>query len=99
MDWASHMRRILVRLGEDATFTHGTAASSVRGMYTEPYAVLPAGLDAPFAASEPRFAAMTEDLPSVAQGDTITRGTVQYRIVDVRPDDPSGVTVLQLHKA
>lgn len=93
------MRRILAHLGEDATFTHGTAASSVRGVYSAPYAALPGGVDVGFAASEPRFSAMTADLDSVAQGDTITRGTVQYSIVDVQPDDPSGLTVLQLRKA
>lgn len=88
-----------MQLGEDATFTHGTAASSVRGFYSEPYTVLPAGLDAGFGASEPRFAAMTADLPSVALADTITRGSVQYTIVEVQPEDPSGVTVLRLQKA
>lgn len=67
-------------------------------------------MDAGFASSEPRFAAMTADLPSVAQGDTIVLaalldGTVQIRaagthnIVDIQPDDPAGITVLQLHKA
>jgi hypothetical protein len=100
MDWAPHMRRILSRLGEDATFTHGSAqTSSVKGIFVSPYSQMPAGLPAGFASSEPRFAAMTEDLPSVEQQDTITRGTVDYKITDIQPDDPSGVTMLVLQKA
>jgi len=99
MDWASRMRRILFHLGEDATFTHGTTATTVTGLYLAPYAVLPGGLDAGFAMSEPRFAAMTSDLTSVALADTITRGTVGYTITDIQPDDPAGLTVLALQKA
>lgn len=99
MDWASHIGRILARLGEDATFTHGTAQSTVTGIFVSPFAHLPAGLPAGFAASEPRFAAMTADLPSVALDDTITRGTVGYKVKDIEPDDPSGVTVLVLQKS
>jgi len=100
MDWASHMRRILARLGEDATFTHGTSQpSSVRGMFVASYQALPAGIDMGFASSEPRFAAMTADLPSVAQADTLVRGGITYRVVDIQPDDPSGLTVLQLQKS
>lgn len=94
------MRRILVRLGEDATFTHGTAqGSSVRGVFTSPYMLLPAGLDAGFAAEQPRFAAMSSDLAGVALSDTITRGTQQYRITNIEPQDPAGVTVLALQEA
>lgn len=93
------MRRILVHLGEDATYTHGTVSATVRGMYLAPYAALPGGIDMGFSVSEPRFAAMTTDLASVALGDSITRGTTQYSIVEVRPDDPSGLTVLHVRKA
>jgi len=95
------MRRILARLGEDATFTHGTSAgSSVRGVFAAPYAVLPGGMgDAGFESSLPRFAVMAEDITDVAQGDTITRGSVDYEITAVQPDDPSGVTVLVLQQS
>jgi len=110
MDWASHMRRILARLGEDATFTHGTSQpSSVRGVFAAPGVVLPGGFDAGFDASEPRFGAPTADLPSVAIDDTLAIGAVldgttqiraatTYKIVDIKPDDPCGLTYLQLQK-
>lgn len=89
------MTRILARLGEDATFTHGTAQSAVTGIFTSPYERL--SLGALEVSSElPTFAAMASDLPSVAKGDSLTRGTTQYTIEDVRADDPSGITVLEL---
>lgn len=100
MDWARHLRRVFFHLGEDASFTHGTAAAvEVSGIYLAPYAVLPAGLESGFESSVPRFAAMTEDLPSVAQGDVITRGTNDFEIVAVEPNDPGGYTVLQLQES
>lgn len=95
MDWASHMRRVLVRLGEAATFTHGTAQTAVTGVFTSPYERLSLG-GLEVSSSLPTFAAMADDLPSVAKGDSITRGTAQYTVEDVRADDPSGVTVLDL---
>lgn len=89
------MARILSRLGEDATFTHGTAQSTVTGIFTSPYERLSLG-GLEVSSELPTFAAMASDLPSVAKGDTLTRGTAQYTIEDVHPDDPSGITVLDL---
>lgn len=103
------MRRILARLGEDATFTHGTAQSSVRGVFAAPGVVLPGGVEAGFDMNEPRFGGPTADLPSVTIGDTLAlgalldgttqiRAAVTYNIVDIKPDDPCGLTYLQLQK-
>lgn len=68
--------------------------------------MLPAGLETGFASNEPRFCAMTADLPSVAEGDSLTllpvvegtTGTVNYTIVGMEADVAGGFTVLQLQK-
>jgi hypothetical protein len=109
VDWSLHLRRVIAHplLGDDATFTHGTSqASSVKGRFAAPYQLLPNGLDTGFASSEPRFCAMSADIPSAAAGDTLAvlpviegvRGTVNYTIVGLEPDAFGGFTVLQLQK-
>ena len=109
MDWASHLRRIIAHpsQGDDATFTHGTAqASSVKGRFAAPYIALPAGIDSGFSSNEPRFAAMTGDVPAVEEGDALTllpiidgtTGTVNYTIVGIEKDELGGYSVLQLRK-
>lgn len=100
MDWSLHLGRIFARLGEDATLTPvaGTAAT-VRGIYTAPYAVLPAGLDGGMPASIPRFAALTTDLGTVAQGDVLVCSGGTFNVAEVQPDAPGGFSVLQLEDA
>lgn len=88
------MRGILVQLGEDVTYTHGTGSPvTVRGMFLAPYEQI-FGV----AGSGPRFAAMTEDVPTLVSGDTLARGAISYRIKNPQPDDPGGIIVMELEK-
>lgn len=98
MDWASHMRRILVQLGEDVVYTHGAGSpATVRGVFFMPYQAADLGLVG-VAGTNPHFAAMTEDLADAAQNDTVVRGGSTYVVRHPRADDPSGVTVLELRR-
>jgi hypothetical protein len=91
------MGRILARLGEDVSFTHGVGSPvTVRGLFLAPYQSASFGGDLAIASSNPRFAALSSDLPIVAKGDTITRGAIVYKVLAPQADDPSGVTVLEL---
>lgn len=67
-------------------------------MFTEPYALLPGGLDGGMASSRPTFAALTADLGTVALGDVLAYNSISYQVVELQPDAPSGVTVLQLQE-
>jgi hypothetical protein len=99
MDWKKHMRRIIARLGEDATVTPaaGGGTFTVRGIYSAPYAVMLDGAALPGIASDkPRFGVMTADLGAAAVGDQLTRAGTDYLIAAAEPDEPSGLTVLQL---
>lgn len=98
MDWASHLRRILTKLGEDVVFTDyaGTAAT-VRGMFMSAYQAADLGVVG-VAGTNPVFAAMTEDLPLVDTRATILRSSVTYKVRVVMPEDQSGITVLELRK-
>lgn len=95
------MRRIVAHplAGDDATFTHGTGQpSSVKGRFFQPYIEVLPGFGGGIDASKPHFAAMSADLPSVAQGDVLVLSFGTYQVQDVQPDDPSGITLLQLGK-
>lgn len=97
MDWASHMRRILVHLGEDVTLARGTGTPvTVTGVYLSPYEAANIGLGG-VTSSNPHFAYMTADY-SVAVDDILTRSAVAYKVKVKQPDDPSGVTVLELKR-
>ena len=98
MDWKIHIRRILVQLGEDATFTHGAGTpATVRGIFVSPYHEISLA-GAVIAGSSSRFVVMTEDVPNVAIDDTLMRGSVSYKIKCPESDDPGGYTVLGLEK-
>lgn len=99
MDWASHVRRILQQLGEDVAYIHygGGGPATVRGMFLNPSRAADLGVVG-VTGTDPVFAGMASDLPLVAVNDTIQRGSVNYRVRVVRPDDPSGLTILELKK-
>lgn len=96
------MRRIVAHplAGDDATFTHGTGQpSSLKGRFFSPYIELLPGIGGGgIDVSKPRFAAMAADVPSVVQGDVVVLTFGTYNVVDVQPDDPSGITLLELQK-
>lgn len=98
VDWAAHMRRVLSKLGEDVSFTHGGGSpATVRGVFFMPYQAADLGLVG-VTGNNPHFAAMTADLPSVVVGDTITRSSVVYTIKVKRADAIAGSTVLELQR-
>lgn len=97
MDWASHMRRILVHLGEDVTLARGTGQPvTVTGVYLSPYEAANIGLGG-VTSSNPHFAFMTADY-TAAVDDVLTRQAVAYKVKVRQPDDPSGITVLELKR-
>ena len=96
MDWASHIRRILVHLGEDATVI-GATTGNVRGMFLAPYERINLGLTSGISSSSPTFVAMSADLPSAPTAVITSRGT--HRVAEPKPDDPGGYTLLELHEA
>lgn len=99
MDWAAHMGRILSDLGEDAIFTHGTGTPvTVRGVFQNPYLAGDLGTVG-ISGTNPSFAVLTADIGAVVKDDTLQRNSVTYKVRAVRPDDPGGITVLELRKS
>lgn len=93
------MRHVIATLGEDVVFTHGTGSpATIRGVFQNPYLAGDVGAVG-VSGTNPSFAAMTADIGAVANNDTLVRGAVTYKVRVVRPDDPSGVTVLELRKS
>lgn len=98
MDWAAHLGVVLDKLGEDVTFTHGTGApATIRGVFENPYLAGDVG-QVGVTGTNPRFSVLTSEIGDVDKGDTILRSSTTYRVLVVRPDDPSGVTVLELRR-
>jgi hypothetical protein len=98
MDWSSHLRRILTKLGEDVVFKNFTGSGvTVRGMFMSAYQAADLGVVG-VTGTNPMFAAMTADLPLVDTRATIRRASVTYKVRVVLPEDQSGITVLELRK-
>jgi hypothetical protein len=97
MDWAAHIRRILVHLGEDVTVTGTSGTADVRGLFLNSYQTLNFDGAVAIASASPRFVGMTADLPSGATAIITARGT--HGIKNREPDDPGGYTVLELFKS
>lgn len=91
MDWSSHMTRILDRLGEDATWRPAQSASTatVRVMFVSPYSRV---LEI-VAGSRPQVAVMASAVPELGEGDVFELRSTDYRVVEIRPDPVSGLTV------
>lgn len=99
MDWAAHMSNVIATLGEDVVFTHGTGSPvTLRGVFQNPYLAGDVGAVG-VTGSNPSFATMAADIGTVSVNDTLARGAITYKVRAVRPDDPSGVTVLDLRKS
>lgn len=92
------MRRILSRLGEDVTFTHAAGSpATVRGVFFMAYQAADLGFTG-VTGNNPMFAAMSSDIGPVSIDDALVRGGVTYKVKVKRPDDPSGVVVLDLKR-
>ena len=95
MDWTTHMRRILARLGEDATFAHaGGEPETARVVFISPYARV---FDI-VSSSNPQIALIDVDVTVVDQGDTFILRSYLYTVKEVKPDPVSGVTVCELEQ-
>lgn len=94
------MRLIVSQLGEDVAYTRGFSTSpvTVRGVFTNGYRAAELGFVG-VTGTDPVFAAMSADLGECKTGDTLVRAGVTYKVRTPRPDDPSGVTVLDLKRA
>jgi hypothetical protein len=95
VDWTAHARRVIARLGEDATYTPqgGGQSSTVRGIYLQPFTPS-LGMEA----SEPTFACISTDAPALAHGATLLiRGTT-FTVIELEPDPLLGTTVAILRK-
>lgn len=96
VDWASHIRRILARLGEDVSWTpDGGSPATVRGVFLEAYQSVQLG-SVEVSGAEPRFCAMSADLPAVAKDDQVVRGGVTYKVKALEPDTVGGFVVCVL---
>ena len=94
MDWASHMQRILLRLGEDVVCTlHGGSQTTVRGVFLRPFQGIEGGM---VESSAPRFVGLTADLSEMEHEDLVVRGGVTYTVSGIEPDGTSGLTELSL---
>lgn len=95
MDWATHARRILARIGEDATYTPsgGGASSTVRGAFQQPYHEA-LGMEG----SAPTFSCMAVDVPGIKHGATFALRSVTFKVVGTEPDPVSGLVMLRLEK-
>jgi hypothetical protein len=95
VDWATHMRRILTRLGEDATYTPsgGGASSTVRGIFQNPYRdALEMG------SSAPTFGCMAADVPTISRNATFVIRGVTYKVNMPEADPVSGLVTSTLIK-
>jgi hypothetical protein len=91
------MRRILERLGQDATYTPtgGGGSSTVRGLFLQPYQEV-AGI---VGSSDPSFACMLADVETIKGGATFLIGVVTWRVKPSPEKDPvSGVVVARLER-
>lgn len=97
MDWPTHLRPVLTHLGEDVTLVSGTGQpATVRGLFLMPYQLADVGLGG-VTSNNPHFAFMTADF-AVAVDDVLTRSAIAYKIKTKQPDDPSGITVVELKR-
>jgi hypothetical protein len=97
VDWATHTRRILAKLGEDATYTPsgGGDPSTVRGVYQQPHQEI-LGV---YGGSDPSFACMQADVPTIKGGATFVIRGVTFKVKPAPESDPvSGLVLAKLEK-
>jgi hypothetical protein len=96
VDWTPHLARVVERLGEDAQYTPpgGGGASTVRGVYQEPYRVALDVMDG----SAPTFSLVASDVPTLGRGALFVIRGVTFKVVGVEPDPVSGLVMAKLEK-
>ncbi len=99
VDFAAHTRRILSRLGEDATWTpSGGTATPVRGVFSSPFVNADLG-GVQVGGDRPRFSVMSADMASVARGDALAVHGGSFLVASIERDAGCGETVLNLEVA
>lgn len=84
--------------GTSATFTpSGGSASTIVGIFDNPYLGADAGGMVEFSATSPTFTARDVDFPGVAHGDELVIGATTYLIREVMPDG-TGITTVMLEE-
>ena len=74
-----------------------TGTQDLLGIYDNAYEAVDAGGTVSFAMQQPRFTCRTADIPSAAEGDTMTLDGQQYIVRIVMPDG-TGITELMLER-
>lgn len=98
IDWVAHMRRLIDRVGVDATWRSRASGASVevRGLYKQPATVVELGL-AGFATSKPQFECIAADVVDIGVDDAIEIQGVCFTVAEAPARDPvSGLVVLDL---
>ena len=99
VDFATHTRRILARLGENATWTpSGGAATLVRGVFASPFSNVDLG-GLRIGGELPTFRIMSADVATIATGDALSVHGGSYLVAGVERDLGSDETLLRLEAA
>lgn len=91
------MRRILAKLGQDATYTPagGGASSTVRGLFLQPFQ----NILGVVGGSEPSIACMQADVPTIKGGALFVIGGVTFKVKPAPEADPvAGLVLAKLEK-
>lgn len=82
----------------DATYTPvGGSATTVSGIYDDPYLAASAGGMVEFTATSPTFLAKTSDFTGATYGASLVVSGKTYAVVEVMPDG-TGMTTLMLEE-
>ena len=101
VDLARMARRSAVRaFGRPVTYAPRSGPSkTIRAVFTDPYALVEAGLAADVTGNAPTFGVHVADLPDPSNpksaiGDAIVRESVTWRVFDVHEDGQGGAELL-----
>lgn len=94
MDWSGLRDGLLASFGEPVTVTVNAVQSPLTAAFLAPYTAMDIS-GVPVNRPDPQIVARRDAWEALAPaaGDTVTRGSTVYTIVDVMPDDADLVTV------
>ena len=96
-DFSDHDLSILEAVGEEVTFTPqgGGTPVQITGVFEEEYVEINTGGSVGVAGKRPMFTYRTQDIASVQTGDSVTRSSRLYLVVNIEPTG-DGMTTLIL---
>ena len=101
VDWATHMGRIIDRVGENATWTARSRGEPVEivGVFTDARQEAPLGL-AGMIVSRPRFSCLASSVPGIVEGDRIEIREVLFQVASPpQKNEASGLLEIELSVA